>query len=182
MTMSISPLLFLGYVAAAAVSLSEGFLLVPPHSHASISLSERLARQSTEADSDGHVYFDPNVAKQFKISTCSATSCAAKRKSLALDEYATFSAFWERIQDRIPEVQVEETSCLGACKKSPCVAVEHEEYEGTVALEGMDTFEFADRVFHGVIDDGDADRVWGIVANSIRTMAEQNNDVDFAEL
>jgi (2Fe-2S) ferredoxin len=176
-----------GLVVGVAVSLlitsAESFVPVPllfydatnirRNAHRLTIVSQQTSQISDEGSS---VYFDPDVAKQFKVLTCSATSCAAKRKALSLDDYATFSAFWERIQDRIPEVQVEETSCLGACKKAPCVAIEHEEFEGTVAMEGMDTFEFADRVFHRVLDEQDADRVWGIVENAIRTMAEQVND------
>jgi (2Fe-2S) ferredoxin len=114
------------------------------------------------------------VAQQFKVKTCSATSCSEKRKLLTMDPYATFSAFWGRSSD----IAVEETSCLGACKKAPCVAIEHEDYEGTVALVGMDDAEFADRVFHRVITQGDADRVWGILENAVRVMAEQSDDDD----
>lgn len=116
--------------------------------------------------------YDPTCAVQFKVLTCNASSCAQKRKVLGLDEYSTFSAFFERIEDRIPEMRVEETSCLGSCKKAPCVAIEHDEYEGTVALEGMDAFEFSDRVFHRVIDEGDADRVWACIENAVQVMSE----------
>jgi (2Fe-2S) ferredoxin len=118
--------------------------------------------------------WDPQVAGQFKVRTCSATSCSEKRKLLTMDPYATFSAFWGRSAD----ISVEETSCLGACKKAPCVAIEHEDYEGTVALEGMDDAEFADRVFHRIITQADADRVWGILENAVRVMADQAEDND----
>lgn len=117
---------------------------------------------------------DPIVCGKFKILTCSATSCAAKRKALDLNEFATFSALYERIQNRAPTVQIEESSCLGSCKKAPCVAIEHDEYDGTVALEGMDDFEFSARVFHRVIDNNDADRVWSIVENAISLMDEED--------
>jgi (2Fe-2S) ferredoxin len=116
--------------------------------------------------------YSPECAIRFKILTCSATSCAQKRKILGLDEFATFSAFFARVEERIPEMQVEETSCLGSCKKAPCVAIEHEEYEGTVALEGMDAFEFSDRVFHKVIDESDAERVWACIENAVQVMSE----------
>lgn len=90
---------------------------------------------------------EQTIAKQFKILTCSATSCAQKRKILGLDPLATYGAFYGRIKDgAYPEIELEEVSCLGACKKSPCVAVEHEDYEGTVALEGMTDDEFTQRV------------------------------------
>jgi predicted metal-binding protein len=91
---------------------------------------------------------EQTISKQFKIMTCSATSCAQKRKILGLDPLATYGAFYARIQDgAYPEIELEEVSCLGACKKSPCVAVEHEDYEGIVALEGMTDDEFSQRVY-----------------------------------
>ena len=112
--------------------------------------------------------YTPACAVKFKVLACCATSCAQKRKFLGLDEIATFSALFERVEERIPEIQVEETSCLGSCKQAPCVAIEHTEYDGTVALEGMDAFEFSDRVFHRVIDAGDADRVMACIENAVR--------------
>jgi (2Fe-2S) ferredoxin len=115
--------------------------------------------------------WDPQVAQQFKVLTCSATSCSEKRKLLTMDPYATFSAFWGRSAD----IAVEEASCLGACRKAPCVAIEHEDYEGTVALVGMDDAEFANRVFHRIVTQDDADRVWGILENAVRVMAEQED-------
>lgn len=157
---------FLVLVVAAATSPSEALALSSPRRN------QYIYRAISGEQED----FDPDVSKRFKIVTCSATSCAAKRELLSLDQYATFSAFWERIQDRGVEVSVEETSCLGSCEKAPCVAVEHDDFEGTVALEGMDSSEFSDRVFHRVIDDGDADRVWRIVENAIRATAIQDDD------
>jgi len=133
---------------------------------------------SQNDESAGAFSYDPDCAQKFKVVTCSATSCAKKRQVLGLDEYATFASFWERVQDGIPEMQVEETSCLGSCKKAPCVAIEHAEYEGTVALEGMDAFEFSDRVFHRVIDQGDVERVWDCVQNAVQVMSEGGYDDD----
>ena len=121
-----------------------------------------------------------DAARQFKIVTCSASSCCKKRKQLLLDDYATFSAFWERLDDHnlLDIISIEETSCLGACQYSPCVAIEHSDYEGTVALDGMDPSEFINRVFHSVITDDDVDRVWNIVQNSIKMMAIEQYDDD----
>lgn len=175
------PVHLVGIVVIVAALHGEAFLQkLSPSSLPSFRRRHAL-KSSPIADEDGRrgeqATFNTQVAKQFKIVTCSATSCAAKRKVLTLDQYATFSAFWGRSQD----IRVEETSCLGSCKKAPCVAVEHEDYEGTVALEGMDSFEFADRVFHRVIDGTDADRVWGIIENSIRLMAEQEDEDDESE-
>jgi len=86
------------------------------------------------------------VASKFKIVTCTSTSCAKKRANLNLDEYATFGAFYERTSDS--PVSVEESPCLGSCQKAPCVGIEHEDYEGTVALEGMTADEFSASCFH----------------------------------
>ena len=128
------------------------------------------------AEQETATKLDEEVASKFKVLTCSSTSCAAKRKVLDMDEYSTFSAFWTRIEDNAPTVQVEESPCLGACKKAPCVAIEHEEYEGTVSLEGMTDNEFSDRVFHRIITEEDADRVWSCVENAIMIMAEEEDE------
>lgn len=61
---------------------------------------------------------------------------------------------------------------------APCVAVEHDDFVGTVALEGMTDNEFVDRLFHNVVTDDDADRVWSSVDNGIRLMAEEEQDED----
>jgi hypothetical protein len=57
------------------------------------------------------------------------------------------------------------------------VAIEHEDYYGTVALEGMTEAEFSDRVFHSVITEEDATRVWSCVENAIKVMAEEEGKV-----
>ena len=91
---------------------------------------------------------DPNIASQFKIVTCSSTSCTKKSQALGLDEYALFSGLFQRKEmSNVPQVEVEETGCLGCCQVGPCVGIEHEDFYGTVALEGMKPNEFSDRVF-----------------------------------
>jgi len=88
---------------------------------------------------------DPTIASQFKILTCSATSCAAKRRKVGLDEFATLAGLYERKEGACAtEVEVCETSCLGCCRNAPVVAIEHEDFFGTVALEGMTPNEFSD--------------------------------------
>jgi hypothetical protein len=121
---------------------------------------------------------DPRVSGKFKIVTCSATSCAQKRIALGMDQYATFSAFYTRIKDaNFPNVQLDESSCLGGCKLAPCVAVEHDDFVGTVALEGMTGNEFSARIFHRIITDDDADRVWSCIENAIRIMADEQDEL-----
>ena len=153
----IASLLLLGF--------SNGFVIPQVSKLSSLSMSSEV------------VGIDPMVSAKFKILTCSATSCCKKRSTLGMDPYSTFSAFFTRIQEgEFPNVQVEETSCLGSCKLAPCVAVEHDDFEGTVALEGMTGNEFNERVFHKIVTEGDADRIWSCVDNAIRLMAEDDGE------
>ena len=67
---------------------------------------------------------------------------------------------------------------------APCVAIEHEEYDGTVALMGMDPSEFQLRAFHQVVDQHDAQRIWDLLLRSIKIMAQESHDeheTDFNE-
>jgi hypothetical protein len=119
---------------------------------------------------------DPNAAGKFKILTCSSSACAAKRNALHLDEFATFRALYCRMQDRsFGCVPMEECPCLGACENAPAVAVEHDDYEGRVSLQGMTESEFSERVFHRVIDEDDVERVWSAVENAIYIMSREEN-------
>jgi len=129
---------------------------------------------ATILNSAGSEELDPEIASQFKILTCSATSCAARRRKVGLDEFATLAGLYERKEGACAsEVEVEESSCLGCCKNAPCVAIEHEDFFGTVALEGMTPGEFNDNLFHNVLTDDDMNRVWACVENAIRLMAEE---------
>lgn len=120
------------------------------------------------------------AARQFKIVTCSASSCTAQRKKLSLDDYATFTLFYERLYQNqlINIIRIEETSCLGSCSMAPCVGIEHEDYDGTVALDGMNPSEFQLRTFHHVYNDNDVQRIWDILIQSIKTMAATDVDND----
>ena len=88
------------------------------------------------------------AASKFKIVTCMSTSCAKKRKELGIDSLSTFTALYTRSKGdgNEPRIVVEEGPCLGSCKMAPCVAVEHEDFVGTVSLVGMTDNEFSDRV------------------------------------
>ena len=98
-------------------------------------------------DAEQTTTLDPAISRKFKILTCSSTSCAKKRQICGMDDYATYGAFFTRIKEgNAPDVQLEEAPCLGSCKKSPCVAIQHEDYDGNVALEGMNGNEFTERV------------------------------------
>ena len=92
-----------------------------------------------------------DICAQFKILTCTSKACSQKRQILQMDQYATFSALYSRKEEAggpYAMVDVEESPCLGRCKLAPCVAVEHEDYVGTVGLVGMTDAELNDRVFH----------------------------------
>lgn len=94
--------------------------------------------------------------------------------ALGLDEFATYGALYERKENaKAPDVTVEESSCLGSCKMAPCVAVEHEDFSGTVSLEGMTSAEFQGKVFHNIFTEDDVDRVWGCVENAIQVLAQE---------
>jgi len=87
---------------------------------------------------------DENIAeheKQFKIVTCMSTACCQKRQSLGMDSLSTFGSMYSRAS--ASQVQVEEGPCMGSCKKAPCVSIEHEDFFGSVALEGMTADEFS---------------------------------------
>jgi len=93
----------------------------------------------------GSEELDSSIASQLKILVCSSTSCTAKRRKIGLDELATFVGLYERKEGACAsDVEVTEASCLGRCGKAPCVGIEHEDYVGTVALEGMNPNEFQD--------------------------------------
>ena len=73
---------------------------------------------------------------------------------------------------------IEDGGCRGGknCGLGPCVAVLHEDFDGSVALEGMAQFEINERVFHGVSTQNDVDRVWSCLANAINLMADEENE------
>lgn len=108
------------------------------------SSSSSAESQTTDAQEQ---LLDSDVAEKFKIVTCMSTSCSKKRKALNMDPLSTYGAFFDRIENgAAPDVQLEEGPCLGSCKMAPCVAIEHEDYVGTVALEGMTEREFQSKV------------------------------------
>ena len=114
-------------------------------------------------------------AKKFKVMVCGSTSCSRRRKQLMMDEYSTFSGVFTRNKESdvtLGAVEVEDSGCIGSCKKSPVVAVMHEDYAGYVGLEGMTSGEFGDSRFHKVSFEDDIDRVWNCVENAVEQMIE----------
>jgi len=137
----------------------------------------------TDTDTDIDTALDPEIAKCFTIKTCSSTTCAKRSKeTYGLDDYALFSGLYVRKEEAsngdgsCQSVKVEEASCMGRCQFAPCVAIEHDDYEGYIGLEeGMVGTELQYRVFENIVTEDDLDRVWGSVENAIRVMGEEED-------
>jgi len=130
--------------------------------------------------------------QQFTIITCMSPSCGRKRNEFGLDPFATFGAMYARANNSgtdttdandndndtasSTKVNVKEGPCLGACQYGPCIGIEHDEYNGCVALEGMTEEEFSNTVFLNIVTEEDADRVWSCVTNAVQLMAEADAD------
>ena len=93
---------------------------------------------------------DPTVAQQFTIQVCTSTSCTKKLNALGLDQYHVLGELYAKAQEANIEscVIIEDGGCRGGknCKFGPCVAILHEDFDGSVALEGMGSAEFRERV------------------------------------
>ena len=169
--LALLPACVMAFVTFSTQSSRRPFLGVSSKTHAD------TAKACETTDTDIHqVQVDPKVSSKFKIVTCSSTSCAKKRRDCGLDEFATYGDFYSLIQQHAPDIQLEESPCLGSCSMAPCVGIEHDDFDGPVALEGMSENEFTNRVFHNVITDDDVDRVWECVENAIQQMSEEEND------
>ena len=133
-----------------------------------------------EATLSSNKQLDRRTAQQFTIKVCTSTSCSKKLQQLGLDRYQILGDLYEkaRIDNVEEDLIIEDGGCRGGknCKLGPCVAIFHEDFDGSVALEGMGQTEFNERVFHGVSRQDDVDRVWGCVANAIDIMADEANE------
>jgi hypothetical protein len=84
-----------------------------------------------------------DVCSQFTIQVCTSSTCSNRRRTMGQDDGFLVKALYERMESAGAQgLQIEESNCLGQCKKGPCVSVEHDEFEGPVALEGMNPMEF----------------------------------------
>ncbi|KAL7537289.1 hypothetical protein ACHAWF_005717 [Thalassiosira exigua] len=119
------------------------------------------------------------IAAQFTIQVCTSTSCTKTLKQQGLDQYHALGEIYARAQEANLEkcMIIEDGGCQGGknCKMGPCVAILHEDFVGRVALEGMNSNEFRERVFHGVSTARDADRVWSCMENAISLMSDEAN-------
>ncbi|KAL7544088.1 hypothetical protein ACHAXR_013538 [Thalassiosira sp. AJA248-18] len=129
---------------------------------------------------------DPNIAAQFTIQVCTSTSCTRKLNQQGLDQYHVLGEVYAQAQAANMEkcMIIEDGGCQGGknCKMGPCVAILHEDFDGNVALEGMNSNEFRERVFHNVVTNDDAARIWDCMENAISLMAEEEEDESHDEI
>jgi hypothetical protein len=84
-----------------------------------------------------------DISSKFTVKVCTSSTCSNRRRSLGQEDSFFITNLCERREySGLKGLNIEETNCLGQCKKGPCVAVEHDDYEGSVALEGMLPMEF----------------------------------------
>lgn len=123
---------------------------------------------------------DKMTAQQFSIQVCTSTNCCRKMNQLGLDQYHMLGELYEkaRLANIEKDMIVEDGGCRGGknCKLGPCVAVMHEDFDGSVALEGMGQSEFNERVFHGVATQDDVERVWSCITNAIELMTVESDE------
>lgn len=129
------------------------------------SSNSRNGTNNDNSNDDEKDYSD--YEQQFTIITCMSPSCGRKRNEFGLDPFATFGAMYARANNggkdttdandndndtaSSTKVNVKEGPCLGACQYGPCIGIEHDEYNGCVALEGMTEEEFSNTVYVVVI-------------------------------
>ena len=139
-------------------------------------LMHPLLSVSDEESSELSTYDDAFVeqATKFTLKVCTSSKCSRALGRLGYDEYAVLSSLSDYASSS--GVNVDDSGCLGWCKRGPSVAVEHEDYEGRVGLEGMRDTERAQKCFFGVGEEGEGGRGWGVVEEGIRMMVEEEED------
>lgn len=177
-------------VFAAVVALSShcrAFQQVGRHLLTSIRTTTLAARPTRSSDESISTYAEPralnsDIASQFTIQVCTSASCTKKLNEAGLDQYNVLGEIYALAQAANVEkcMMIEDGGCQGGknCKMGPCVAILHEDFDGNVALDGMNSKEFQERVFHNILTDDDIGRVWGCVENAIILMEEECNTND----
>ena len=152
-------------------------LLSTPNCQHSQLASASNSKQDAALSSDK--VLDKITARQFTIQVCTSSNCCKKMNELGLDKYHNLAELYEmaRIESIETDLIVEDGGCRGGvnCKLGPCVAVLHEDFVGSVALDGMDQKEFNERVFHGISTPDDVERVWSCISNAINLMTGKAN-------
>jgi NADH:ubiquinone oxidoreductase subunit E len=136
-----------GWISSSSVGLLHNEGKVVRSASFQHVLYYRGKRQSQLRMVQGYQMNKEDTCKDFTILVCRSTSCTKKRRLLGLDEFHTLGTLYSQQLPELVNVEIEESSCLGQCSFGPCVAVQHADYEGPVALEGMNAREFNARVF-----------------------------------
>lgn len=172
----------LSYKSLSNVRSASGFNKAPSSfSCFSLLMTSKNQSEKTAPPSKQQLpSLDTSIAQQFTIQVCTSTSCTKLLKNLGLDRYHVLGEIYSKAQSAKVEscMVIEDGGCQGGknCKLGPCVAVLHDDFVGNVALEGMGSNEFRERVFHNVVTQDSVDRVWGSVENAICLMSEESNN------
>ena len=139
-------------IAAASIYPCDSFQL-GRHSIRSLYLPTATKASRLQATDDTTIQqeeLDREIAQQFTIQVCTSTSCTKKLKQLGLDQYHVLGEIYAYAQSANLEtcMVIEDGGCNGGknCQMGPCVSIQHEDFVGNVALEGMNSNEFRERV------------------------------------
>ena len=138
-----------------------------------------LLLEQTSGGGEETQALDIDVASQFSVKVCVSSSCTTRLAAQGVDQYAILGEVYERAkQSKVDGCMViEDGTCNGGknCKLGPCVSVYHDDFDGSVALEGMKNAEFEQRVFHSINSSSDVDRVWDCVTNAVTLMSDEES-------
>jgi hypothetical protein len=137
-------------IAAVAVRLSGGFMIaLTKVSPSTLELSASTPEQSNPTHVDNS-QLDPTISSDFTIQVCTSTNCSKRLQNMGLDQYHILGEIYARAEERNVHkcMIIEDGACLGGknCKLGPCVAIKHDDFDGNVALDGMSSNEFRERV------------------------------------
>lgn len=122
----------------------------PPRRSCNHGLSLLSLRAFQSTNNNKKQSLDPDIAAQFTIQVCTSTSCTRKLTDAGLDQYHILGELYSQAQAvNLEKIMIiEDGGCQGGknCKAGPCVAILHDEFDGNVALEGMNSNEFTERV------------------------------------
>jgi len=138
---------------ATPIRIRRRAVMVPPSLHQRYfdtkieyqedSFEDRNNNENTKIQSLSDMANIGEVCSLITIQVCTSSTCSNKRRALGHDDGFLITDFYEKVNNvGAHGITIEESNCLGQCKKGPCVSVNHEDYEGSVALEGMTPMEF----------------------------------------
>ena len=191
MISSSSAILLATTIVSASISTTESFSLQQLQASCSTPFTRLRVSAATddilieeeeeEEEETSTSTFNHDIAQQFTIKVCTSTSCTNKLKQAGIqDEFFTLGEVYAQAQHAKLErcLVIEDSGCQGNCRAGPCVSILHEDYDGNIGLEGMNTNEQFQRVFMNVVTSEDAGRVWSCVENAITQMTEEANNED----